>query len=279
MMVRVGDVDLNVRDEGAGPAVAMLHGHSLDLRVWDDLAARLIAAGRRVVRWDQRGHGRSESPARGYRFGDHAADGAALLSELGAGPADVVALSKGGGIALEMALRHPDAVRSLVLVGPLLPDRRLSPELVDSFRAFARAVRSEGTQTAVRRLWLHHPLIAPAMATPGARELVEAMTLGFPAGEYLAEERDARDRDWSVPDRLGEIAVPTLVISGEEDIPDFAAMAREAAAAIPGAALEVVPGCGHLVPLLAPETMAGAVLGFLANVSRPGGSTAASRGE
>ncbi len=263
MMTRVHGVELNVRDEGRGPAVALLHGHSLDLRVWDGLTETLTDAGRRVVRWDQRGHGRSESPPSGYRFGDHASDGAELLQELGAAPADVVGLSKGGGIALELALRHPEAVRSLILVAPLLPDRRLSADLLESFKVFAAAIRSEGVQPAVRRHWLRHPLIAPAMARPGARELVEAMTMGFPAGEYLAEERDPRDRDWAVPDRLGEIGVPTLVISGDDDVPDFAAMARETAAAIPGARLQVVPGCGHLVPLLAPEVLADAVVAFL----------------
>ena len=242
-------VALHVVEEGAGEPVVLLHGHTLDLRVWDEPAPVWAAAGYRVIRYDQRGHGRSASPPSGYRFGDHAADLAALLCGMDAAPAHVVGLSKGGGIALELALRSPGLVRSLALVGPLVPDYPLSAELLDSFRQLARAIRSDGVERAVHAGWLRHPLIASAHELPAVRQRVEAMLLEFPAGEYFATARDQADRDWKVVDRLPEIAVPTLVVSGERDVPDFAAMARLVAERIPGCELAIVPGCGHLVPL------------------------------
>jgi 3-oxoadipate enol-lactonase len=261
-------VALNVLDEGRGEPIVLLHGHTLDLSVWDDLAGELVRTGYRAIRYDQRGHGLSASPACGYRLGDHATDLAALLDHLGATPAHVVGLSKGGAIALEQTLRGPAAVRSLILVAPLVPDFPLSAELTDSFRALARAVRSDGVSAAVRAHWLSHPLIASAYALPHQRSRVEAMILGFPAGEYLASTRDAPDRDWTVVERLGEIAVPALVVSGERDVPDFVAMASLVADRVPGCVLEVVPKCGHLVPLERPEALSATVREFLASLPR-----------
>jgi 3-oxoadipate enol-lactonase len=263
-------VAINVLVEGddEGEPVVLLHGHALDLRVWDDQATALARAGYRVIRYDQRGHGGSGSPPCGYRLGDHAADLGALLRHLGAAPAHVVGLSKGGGIALETALRDRAAVRSLVLVAPLVPDFPLSPELLASFRALARAIRSNGVQSALCELWLTHPLIAPAFALPEQRRRVEEMVLSFPAGEYLASSRDTPDRDWTVVERLGEIAVPALVVSGERDVPDFVAMASLAAERIPGGALELVPGCGHLVPLERPSLLSSDLVAFLAAAAR-----------
>ena len=266
-------VALHYVEEGAGEPMVLLHGHTLDLRVWDEPAPLWAAAGYRVIRYDQRGHGRSASPPAGYRFGDHAADLAALLRALDAAPAHVVGLSKGGGIALELALREPALVRSLSLVGPLVPDHPLSPELLDSFRRFARAIRAYGVERAVHAGWLQHPLIASAHELPAARQRVEAMLLEFPAGEYFATARDQADRDWKVVDRLPEIAVPTLVVSGERDVPDFAAMARLVTERVPGCRLEVVPGCGHLVPLERGAETARLVLEHLSR--RPAAAAAA----
>ena len=242
-------VTFHVVEEGSGEPVVLLHGHTLDLRVWDGQAPAWAAAGYRVIRYDQRGHGCTESPPRGYRWGDHAADLAALLRSLGAAPAHVVGLSKGGGIALELALREPRLLRSLTLIAPLVPDYPLSAELLESFRLLARTIRAEGVERAVRAGWLDHPLLAGAHALPGVRDRLEAMVCSFPAGEYLATARDGADRDWKVVDRLAEVAAPTLVVGGARDVPDFVAMARLVAARVPGCRLAEVPGCGHLVPL------------------------------
>ncbi len=260
-------VALHTVVEGDGPAVVLLHGHTLDLRVWDDVAARLVAEGTRVIRYDQRGHGRSSSPPSGYRFGDHAADLAAVQDACGASPAHLVGLSKGGGIVLELALREPERARSLTLVGPMVPDVRLSEPMVDSFRALARAIRADGPAAVSGDVWTAHPLLAPAAARPGARERLEAMLRSYPAGEYLATARDEPDRAWTVPERLGELAAPTLVVRGDGEVDDFRAMAELVAARVPGSRLEVIPGSGHLVPLEQPAALSEALLGFLASIA------------
>jgi 3-oxoadipate enol-lactonase len=264
VIVERDGVALHVEAAGAGETIALLHGHTLDLRVWDDLVPALVRDGWRPVRYDQRGHGRSASPPAGYRWCDHAADLAAVLEATAAAPAHLVGLSKGGGIALELALRRPELVRSLALIAPLVPDHPLSEELRASFRELAHRIRADGVQPALRQAWLVHPLLASAHATPGARERLEAMALTFPAGEYLAVTRDVPDRDWKLVDRVGEITAPALVIVGERDIADFRAMAETLVTTLPGARLEVVAGSGHLVPLERPDETARLVLSFLA---------------
>ena len=268
MIIERDGVALNVVAEGAGEAAILLHGHSLDLRVWDEVAPALVRSGFRAVRYDQRGHGRSGSPPSGYRWGDHAADLAAVIERFAPGAAHVVGLSKGGGIALECAVRRPDLVRSLVLVGPLVPDFPLSEAMTVSFREVARAIGTRGVQPAMREVWLRHPLIATAAACPGARERLEAMVLAFPAGEYLASVRDLPDRDWKVTDRLPDIAAPTLILRGERETTEFAAMADRLAVEIPHAGMEIVPGSGHLVPLEQPGSLAGLVVRFLRSLGQ-----------
>ena len=148
-----------------------------------------------------------------------------------------------------------------------MPDFPLSTELVGSFRTLARAIRTDGVDSAVRANWLLHPLIASAHALPDQRGRVEAMVLAFPAGEYLAVSRDAPDRDWTVIERLSSIAVPTLVVSGERDLPDFIAMASLVAERVPNCALEVLPACGHLVPLEQPAALSAALVEFLGSLA------------
>ncbi len=259
----VPGIELFVCSQGQGEPVVLLHGHSLDLRVFDEVVPALVGAGFEVIRYDQRGHGRSASPPKGYGWGDHARDLRSVLAHLGHPSAHLVGLSKGGGIALEAAVRFPELARSLVVVGPLVPDYPLPPEFWAFFKAFGKAIGERGVEAATRELWLPHPLLRSAWENPRTRPLLEAMVTSFPAGEYLATARDTPDRDWKLTDRLKEIAVPTLVVRGEHDTPEFSAMAGFVSSAINAARLVVIPQSGHLVPLEQPQTLASLLLSFL----------------
>lgn len=263
MIVRRDDVDLHVVEEGSGPPVVLLHGHTLDLRAWDLCVPVLRAAGFTVVRYDQRGHGRSSSPARGYGWSDHIEDLAAVVSSRAGGRAHLVGMSKGGGIAIGLSLAQPGSVASLSLIGPLVPGFTLSARLVESFRDLARAIRKEGVSRAVAAHWLAHPLIATAAAQPAVRGRIEAMLGTFPAGEYLAEARSTGERGGDSFDRLAEIAAPTLVVRGEREVPDFVAMSEAIGRAVPGARSVVVAGSGHLVALERPDVLARELVAFV----------------
>ncbi len=256
-------VRIHVLDEGQGEPVLLIHGHTLDLRIWDDVAGPLHAAGRRTVRYDLRGHGRSDRPSRGYHWTDHAADAAAVLDAAGVEGVAVIGYSIGGGIALEMALTMPGRVSELVLLSPVLPDREYEPEFLATLREVARTARRDGIRAAMLGPWLESPLWQGSIARPGVRERLAELVGGFPGAEYLATERDRVERSWTAAGRLAEIAVPALVTVGELELPGFRAWAAEIASGIPGARLEVLAGLGHLHLFEDPARVARLIVGHL----------------
>ena len=254
------DVSIFYRDQGQGQPVLLLHGHTLDGRVFETLASRLEAAGMRPLRPDFRGHGRSTRPPCGYHWSDHCADVEAVLDEAGVERAEIVGFSLGGGVALELALERPDRVGKLVLMSPVMPDRPFEPAFMANLKAVAMVARTEGIQAAMEGPWMQSPLFAVSLEKAGVQKAVEEIVRDFPGAEYLAEARDRVVRDWNVPDRLGEIRADTLVLVGEREMPGFMAFTQEAAQGISGARLEIIPGSGHLLPLEAEDLVAGLIL-------------------
>jgi len=249
-------VTISFSDEGPGRPVVLLHGHTLDRRVWLPVLPHLLKAGLHVIRPDLRGHGRSSRPDFGYHPSHHAADVVAVLDAVGVERAAVIGFSFGGGVALEMALSHPKRVGSLGLIATTMPDRPFEPAFVESLREVARAIRTDGVAAAMAGPWGANPLFAHSFKKEGIREAVAAIVADFPGAEFLATERDRVERDWTIPERLGEIAVPTAVMVGEMEMAGFKAYAEEAAGGIPGAELETIHDCGHLLPLEAPDAVA-----------------------
>jgi 3-oxoadipate enol-lactonase len=255
-----GDVALHYEDEGSGQPVLLIHGHTSDWRIWDPVMPGLLDAGLRVIRVDLRGHGRSTRPEFGYHFSHHAADMAAVLDAAGVAKAVIVGYSVGGGVALEMAVTMSERLNGLVLMSPVMPDRPFEPAFMENLREVARVARTEGITAAMLGPWAENPLFEFSLSKPGIREQVDAITRDFPGAEYLATRRDDVQRTWTVPDRLGEIALPTLVIAGDHETPGFREYAVEAAEGIPGARIEILENCGHMLPLEEPDRVARAIV-------------------
>ena len=107
---------LRVREwPGDGPTVVLVHGLASNARIWDAVAPRL-AERCRVVAYDQRGHGLSDTPADGYGFAEVVGDLRRLIETLGLGRPTLVGHSWGGNVVLELAATYPDAVAALALV-------------------------------------------------------------------------------------------------------------------------------------------------------------------
>ena len=102
-------------DPEAAPFV-LVHGLASNLRLWDGVAERLHARGHTVVAIDQRGHGRSDAPESGYNLDTAVADLVALMNALGLARPVLAGQSWGGNVVLELACRHPDAVRGVACV-------------------------------------------------------------------------------------------------------------------------------------------------------------------
>lgn len=260
-------------DTGDGEPVVLIHGHSLDSRMWAYQAPALVDAGFRAIRYDVRGHGRSMVPPEGYTWPDYARDLAELLDKVNverpaAGPlgepaAHLVGLSMGGGIALQFALEYPQRVLSLSLVDSALPGFGYSAEFAGQMEALRQVAQREGLE-AFTEAWLAHPLFAGLRRRPAAWALAQEIVRGFQAPEWrgLVNTVEA-DEQPDLAGRLGDVGVRTLVVAGENDVDDFRLIAEILAAAIPGARLEVIPGCGHVPPMEDPDAFNRVLIGFL----------------
>jgi pimeloyl-ACP methyl ester carboxylesterase len=254
--VKRGEVTIYYEDEGQGSPVLLIHGHTLDRRVWEPVMPDLRAAGLRVVRPDLRGHGRSDRPDSGYHWFHHSEDMGAVLDAAGVDRASVVGFSIGGGVAIESALSMAQRVSSLLLIAPVMPDRPFEPLFLDNLKQVARVARSEGILAAMEGPWAASPLFAASFRKPGVREKATEIVRDFPGAEYLATERDQVERPVSAPERLHEISVQTRVMVGEHEMQGFRDFAAEAATGIPNCRLEIVDDCGHLIPLEEPALVA-----------------------
>jgi pimeloyl-ACP methyl ester carboxylesterase len=238
---------LYVETAGSGEPLVFVHGFSLDTRMWDD-QWEPFAEHFQVVRYDLRGFGRSALPTDQYYR--HADDLAGLLDALGIQRAHVVGLSLGGGITLDFALAHHQRVLSLVVVDGILPGFS-TPDLDASIGTVWRAARSEPLE-AVKELWLSQPLFSGALADPSVAARVRAMVADYSGYGWVARD-PGRWVDPPVASRLAEISAPTLALAGEGDLEGFKTIAGKIAAEVPGARLAMIPGCGHLPNMEAPD--------------------------
>jgi pimeloyl-ACP methyl ester carboxylesterase len=161
-----------------------------------------------------------------------------------------------------MALTMADRIDRLVLLSPVLPDRPWEPGFMASLKEVARTVRSDGVTAAMLGPWMSSPLWS-GEPTPRVRQKLEVILRDFPGADYLAAERDSVDRPWSVPERLGEIDAPTLVVVGEREMAGFREFAHEIAGGIPGATIEILTGQGHLHPLEASDRVGARIIDHL----------------
>lgn len=226
---------------GAGTAVVLIHGFTLDSRMWDGQVAAL--AGRhRVVRYDMRGFGRSDPP--GEESYSAAQDLSELLEYLGVDAAAIVGLSLGGAVAIDFALTYPNAIRALVLVDSTVGGWQWSPEWNERVGPVWSAGKDLGAEAA-KELWLGLPMFSPALEQAESGLRLRHMVSDYSGWHWLHEDPQ-RHLDPPALQRLPEIAAPTLVLVGERDEPDFHATANALTAGVSNAEQVVIPRVGHV---------------------------------
>jgi len=243
---------------GEGEPLVLIHGSTLDTRMWDDQFESL-ATRYRVIRYDLRGYGKSALPS-GTPY-SHADDLRALLDFLDAPRAHVLGLSMGGRIALHHALTYPAATTSLILVDSALDGHPWSSELRASFDAINRHAEHVGAKAA-NEMWLRHPLFAPARELPNVRAKLDQIVSEHSGWEWLPDEC-ARGIDPPSIERLHEIQAPTLIVVGERDLPDFLQIGETLVLGIPNAQCAVMTRVGHMSSMENPEEFNAIVLRFL----------------
>jgi 3-oxoadipate enol-lactonase len=235
---------------GEGPAVVLIHGFGLDMRMWDPQIGPL-ADRSRVVRYDCRGFGASGPFDPGVPY-THAGDLVALLDHLDIGGAVLAGLSFGGRVALQAALAAPDRVRALALLGAVLDGVPWDPESARALDEVARQVQAGGV-LAGRQAWLAHPLFAAARERPDLAGALAAMVAGYPGQHWLGQDSHRQTRP--PIDVLEGVIGPVLVAVGERDVPGFREMSAVLARRIPGAIYRVVADAGHMINMERPAAV------------------------
>jgi pimeloyl-ACP methyl ester carboxylesterase len=255
--MKVGGLRIAYERAGSGPPLVLLHGYVGDgpatwRRQFEGLCGEFT-----VVAWDAPGAGGSSDPPESFGMAGYADCLAGFVGRLGLERPHVAGLSFGGALALEFCRRHPAIPRTLTLVSayagwggslpPGVADQRLRQALKLSDLppdAFA------GT------------LMATMFSEAAPEDIDEfgASMLAFhPAGFRAMARASAED----LRDALPDINVPTLLVYGDQDVRAPLTVAEDLRAAIPGSALVVLPGAGHVCNIEAPEAFNSTVRNFL----------------
>lgn len=244
---------------GTGPPIVFIHGLAGDARMWDQHAAYL-ADRFQVVRYDLRGHGRSTMPADAPY--SHSDDLAELLDHLAIERAIVVGQSMGGEIAVSFALGYPERVTRLVLVDTALNGYEWSSAWNESWGDVVDAC-VRGDRPAIVEAILAHPVLEVTVRIPEVRAILAEIFAGYSGWHFANRDPLVQDDPPSIQ-RLREITVPVLFVTGDSTIPDFLRIADILSTGIPDIRRVDLPGVGHVSPLEAMEQFNALVAEFVA---------------
>ena len=265
--VRTG-VQLHYEISGAGEPLLLIMGTSGSIGLWGGLVERL-AESYQVIAFDNRGLGGSDRGEGEITVASLAEDAVALLEALDVPAAHVVGWSLGSAMAQEMALSHPDRLRSIVLYSTWARASGFQRSVMAALR-LPYAIRDMPSALAVAGL----AFSPEALDAPEFADSVAAMLPAFPQDDaqmqVTTEQWDA-DLAHDSLDRLPGITTPTLVVVGEQDLLTPPAQGRQVAEAIAGARFELLtgPGSSHCLHLERLDDLLSVVTGFLQQTRQP----------
>ena len=251
--VRVLHSALHVEDSGeGGPTLIFLHYFAGSSRAWTPVVSRLEAQ-RRCLALDLAGFGRSQTATSRDSVDAHADDVEQAAEERQAGPYILVGHSMGGKIAAALAARRPSNLRGLMLLAP----SPLTPEPIDEAdRCDALAAHGD---RAVAEALLGKITCRRLEGREREGVLHDSLNTSSEAWRWWLESGSRED----LGERSREITVPTLLVAGEQDFALAPDVHRRTAQRLGcGAPPVLIPACGHLVPLEAPDEAAALITGF-----------------
>ncbi len=266
---KVGDIDIEYHVEGTGPPLLMIMGWIGHAGFWGEPFLERLRPRFQIIRFSNRGTGRTDKPVGEYSIPLMADDAAGLLRELGVQRAHVLGISMGGMIAQELALNHPQVVQGLVLGCTTCGFARGAPPRPE---VFARLGQMAGLPPReIVRQWL---LTA---ATPEFVEEDEERLLDWVAGIFVAAptpfETIGRQfmamQQFDTYERLAQVQAPTLIMHGDRDLLIPVENAEVLRKQIEGSQVQIVPGVGHNFFWEKPEESAGGIVEFLSSVPAP----------
>lgn len=262
--VRTNGQDLYYEIHGDGPPLVLVMGIGYDSSLWTLQQVPALSTHFRVVLLDNRDAGRSSRADHPYDIADMADDLAGLLDALNIRSAHLLGLSMGSMIGMEFALRHADRLDRLVLAGPNASPARSTVDPISIWN-WVKSHDPDGEIFGGQQFtWLFSSSFL-------RNQQAVQETAALLASNPNPIEPEAYDRQsqaylrFDALDRLGDIQAATLVIVGEQDLLTPPWVAREVAAGIPAARLEIVTGEGssHVLPLERPDDFNRLTMTFL----------------
>lgn len=260
LWLEVCDGHLAVERVGQGPTVVLLHGWTLDRRMWT-MQARALANRFTLVAIDRRGFGQSTAPPDRIRETD---DIARLTDHLDVAACHLVGMSQAGATAIAYAQQHRDRVITLVLQGISLagiPDQANASDRIP-LSEYAELVR-QGMLASMKRHWAQHPLMA---GLSGEAERIGAAMLADYDGRDLAAGPAGPSARL---DAMAALCMPVLGVTGCQDTPWRRDVTRAVARAAPLGQARFIREAGHLCNLSHPVEYNTALAAFLNRPLQP----------
>jgi 3-oxoadipate enol-lactonase len=258
MHVTANGISIHYQVDGATDAPWLTFSNSLatDLSMWDEQAAyfsRLY----RVLRYDQRGHGKSEAPAGRYSFDTLIADAVGLMEALGIARTHFCGLSMGGATAMGLAQRHPKRLDRVIVCDTPCASTPASAQQWEERIAIAKAQGMKVLADPTLARWFPAETIA---AAPPHLAKIRQMILTTPVNGFIGGAAALADHNFRSALRL--VTRPILLLAGEKDGTTPAAM-RQMQTELPGARYVEIPGAVHISNLDRPDLFNRAVEDFL----------------
>ena len=254
---------------GTGTPVLFIHAGVADCSMWDEQFT-LFSHSYRVIRYDMRSYGKSHTETTDFSNRQDIFD---LFKYLKVDQACVVGISRGGQIAIDFTLEHPECVSALIPVAAGVSGYDHQPDdsekARDEFELFThmdelweKNAFDELADLEVH-VWADGPFQPVGRAPSRIRDYIHRIV----RANYTRQDGKATAQPLKPPaaNRLSEIHVPTLVLVGEYDETVTLAMADKLEMEIPGARKMVFPGTAHMLPMEQPEKFNEVVLDFLKN--------------
>jgi len=262
-IIMLGEDRLNYEVSGQGfPLVLVSGGSGMDLRQWD-LITPALSRSYRVIRYDPRGIGRSDSPTVQY---SDAEDLGRLLDHLGLERVGLIGLSSAGGFVLEFAVQYPERISGLVAVAPFIPGFEFSDEMMERLELFNRAA-GNGREPFLDRMFEDSHFIPAPLHRSVRKTAREIMAYNFDKGAGFDASLPIRLAPPLI-ERLPEISSPVLLLAGDLDHPEVLRRNKFLVAEIRHAEEKTISQAGHNGPMENPAAFLDAMNSFLTIIAR-----------
>lgn len=262
-VVKLREINLYYEIHGTGKPLLLIHGLGLDSGAWIGQVLALSST-YQVITFDNRGAGRTDAPEVPYSTEMMAEDTIALLDVLGVDRIHVLGFSMGGLIAQILAIKYPDRVQSLVLASTAAKLPAISKQVIQGWAQLLKEKIRPGMRVKVQLPWLftndflQSDAIVDELINLSLRYPYQPTVSGF-TGQVAACVAH------NMLDQLSQIAVPTLVLAGQEDILIPVKASQEMVLNLPNATLQIIDHASHNFFWEMPDRFNQAVLHFVVN--------------